>query len=556
MLTSVTVSNFTVVKNLTLPIPLGFNVITGETGAGKSIVFDAISLCLGGRADPEKIRSGEDNAVISAVFNVQDLPNAKDYLLESGFGCEGGECSIRRIITTNGRSKAFINNHACNVSHLKELGQSLVNICGQHEHYALQDAKQQRSILDQYGQCESLLETMAHHYNELKLVRSELDILLTNQAARADKKELLSYQVGELDEFGPAENEYKELDVELMRLSNASDILENGHSQLHTLRDNDDGSIISLLSAVKRGIERLASQDSSITQLLESCESASIEIEQVASDLDVYLGNVEQDPLRLNDVNVRFQMYRDLARKHRCETHDLHEIHCALSEELKSISGDEGNIEGLQHQILELEKTCSKHALKLSKQRIDAGKTLSKHIEEHMQRLGMEGGKCGFDVEFSEDKIGVFGGDSIALMIKTNPGEKMGMLSKVASGGELSRISLVIQLALAERQSVGTLLFDEVDVGISGPTAAVVGAMLKGLGKYTQVLSITHLPQVAACGDNHFVVEKQRQGERTESAMQMLSDSDRISHIARLLGGGTLDKTAMANAESLLMQGQ
>jgi len=556
MLSSLTISNFTVAKNLTIDFSAGFSAVTGETGAGKSITLDALNLCLGARADASMIRRGENQACISAIFDISNIAGAKEYLIEEGFG-EDEECSIRRTINNNGRSKAFINGHPATVSQLSDLGEHLANICGQHAHYSLLKSANQREKLDMFGQHQPLLLSMEKAYATWRDTQKQLASLEAAQQQRHDRQQLLAYQVQELDEFSPMENEFSELEEEQQRLANANDLIESGHRNVSILCEgDDDNDVLSLLRRVTKSVEDMTSYDKRLTTVLNGCHAALSEAEEAANELRGYIDSIELDPQRLSEVESRFAKYIELARKHGVKPEELSEHHATLAEELAQIGKDEASLDSLRELVSSHEAEAASAAMVLHDSRIKVARSLSKSITDGMQELGMEGGSAQVEVSLlDEDEIGPHGMNAVNILIQTNPGESMGPLGKVASGGELSRISLIIHLALAEQYRVASLLFDEVDSGISGHTAAVVGSMLQKLGKHTQVISITHLPQVASYATEHYYVRKQQTENRTATEMLHLDYDGRVQEIARLLGGKVNSSKALENARELLADG-
>lgn len=559
MLVSLTISNFTVVKQLGLEYLNGFTVVTGETGAGKSITLDALGLCLGDRADASKVRKGAKTATVSATFNITNLPNAQETIADLGFGDEDdNECSIRRTINDQGRSKAFINGHPATLAHLNELGQHLANICSQHAHHALLKIAHQRSVVDIYGQHAHLSDAMMIHYNSFKASERKYTDLKSKQQQRNDREQLLSYQVQELDEFSPQENEFSSLESEQKTLSHSSEIIHSGQAQLAKMTDLDGEDISSLLHQVQKALSNLSSYDPKLNNIVQGCENAIVEIDEASRELRDYLDGVDIDSSRLQEVEQRYSQYHDLARKHSITPENLYEYYLQLSDELLSLKKDEDSLVELESELRKNKAVAQQTAEQLSKTRKKSALDLGEHITQNMQTLGMEGGRCEISIDYDQDKIGPDGADAVSINIQTNPGDDLGPLHKVASGGELSRVSLIIQLALAKKHKVATLLFDEVDVGISGQTAAVVGGLLQELGKHTQVISITHLPQVASYGKNHFYVHKlsdKDENGRVATVMTNLDHEGRVVEIARLLGGKETSVSALANARALLSDG-
>lgn len=560
MLTQLTVTNFTVAKSLELFFHRGFSAITGETGAGKSITMEALGLCLGDRADPSKIRKDASQATISATFDITLLPAAQESIREMGFAPEDDEahiCTVRRVLNDNGRSKAFINGHAASLQELQQLGLNLATICGQHAQYALLDGMHQRALLDEYAQNQSLRQQMKLSYAEHLQLSQRLQDLLGKRQQRRDRLDLLGYQVEELDAFGPTGQEYEQLEQELRQLTHCTTLMQDSQNCLQCFSDADEGSV---LDGFRRGLkilDGLSSVDPTLSPIAEQMHSAMMEAEAGIGALRRYSDRLELDPERLQEVELRYASYIRLAKKHQVRPEDLHQCHEQLSEELLSLRSGDESIDELSVQVESLALKMREHADALHQSRSDAAKQLSASVTQQMPLLSMEHGRCEFEVkQNSEGAIGPEGADTVRLLVQTNPGEPMGPLGSVASGGELSRISLIIQLDIAMKQTVPTLIFDEVDSGISGPTAAVVGKMLRALGKTTQVVSITHLPQVACYGHHHYYVNKSTERDRTVTSMVHLDTNAREKELARLLGGMETNAEALNNARALLAHGE
>lgn len=558
MLKTLVVTNFTVVKHLELDFNKGFSAITGETGAGKSITLDALSLCLGERADPGKIRKGEDASFITASFDISDLPRAQSALEELDFFSDDNECIIRRVVKKSGRSQAYINGHLATLSQLQILGENLASVCGQHAQYALLKSSNQRKILDQYGKHESLLHDMSNSYN---LYNSKLSIYnkaLAEQKQKSEKAELLTYHTQELDEFAPLEDEFPSLENEQKRLCNASELVNRANMNMQTLSEGSEGNILSNLNSLIKSLETMIVMDNSVSAVLSGVNSALLELEDSSSELQSYCDSLEVDPVRLSEVEERFAKYMELSRKHSVNPESLYEHHQELLSTLSDIHSNSEFLDSLESELEKLKETMLDAGEKLHNSRVIAASHLSKEITLKMPDLSMEKGACEVVPTVYCDKlnsIGPTGFDSVSINVSTNSGDDMGPLGKVASGGELSRISLIIQLAIAQKQTTPTLIFDEVDTGISGPTAAVVGGMLKELGTQTQVFSITHLPQVASFGHNHYYVNKTNDEGRTSTNMVLLDEEGRVMELARLLGGEKINDNAISNARELIESG-
>lgn len=560
MLTQLTVTNFTVAKALSLSFHSGFSAITGETGAGKSITMEALGLCLGDRADPSKIRKDSSQASISATFDISRLPSAQECIVDMGFVPDDDDahlCTIRRVLNDNGRSKAFINGHAASLQELQQLGQYLATICGQHAQYALLDSSHQRALLDEYAQNQHLRQAMKSSYTEHQQINQRLQDLLAQRQQRRDRLELLGYQVDELDGFSPLPQEFEQLEQELRQLTHCTTLINDSQLCLHCFSDADEGSAFDGFRRGLKLLDALSAIDPSLSPIAEQMHGALMEAEAGVDALRKYSDRLEFDPERLQEVESRHANYVRLAKKHQTRPEELHLCYEQLSQELQTLRSGDDAIDELSGQVESLAQQMQKNASALHQSRTEAAARFSASVTQKMPLLSMEHGQCRFEVKQHDDgQVGPEGADSVRLLVQTNPGEPMGPLGSVASGGELSRISLIIQLEIAMKQTVPTLIFDEVDAGISGPTAAVVGKMLRSLGKTTQVVSITHLPQVACYGHHHYYVNKATESDRTVTSMIHLDIASREQELARLLGGMETNAEALQNARALLAHGE
>jgi DNA repair protein RecN (Recombination protein N) len=555
MLTTLTTSNFAIVKQLELSWYAGLSTITGETGAGKSISIDALMFCLGARADSKKVRPGTDRAVVSASFNIETLPLAKNYLVDNGFDVDGGDCILRRIINTQGRSKAFINGHCATTAQLKFLGELLISIHGQHAHQKITKSTEQRLILDAISEHSELVEPVATLFNQYDSLMSQKKRLTAASIEFESRAQLLTYQVEELDKFNPFEGEYEDVDAEQKKLTHGSELRENSQKYSYQLLDSDDNSIVSLLERINSGLNELAEMDPALIPLVERFSGAVIEIEDASKELSRYSDSVDVNPQRLNEVEDRLSQYIDLARKHGVKPENIHITHTHLCDELSNMKQKEDQLEEVERLLTTTHDELLKASKKLSQSRIKSAKNVSNEITLSMQTLNMEGGEFEVRVIPNDSMVKSHGIDDISFYVSANPGQPLQAIGKVASGGELSRISLALQVCVAKCSAVASLVFDEVDVGISGNTAAVVGKLLRELGKKTQVISITHLPQVASCADNHYLVTKSHSKIETQTSMFLLDKKGQTNEIARLLGGEIITEEALRNADQLIKEG-
>lgn len=551
MLCQLSINNFAIVRFLELDFRPGMTSITGETGAGKSIAIDALGLCLGNRADASSIRPGANKTEVSARFSLTDIPLAKRWLEDNDLDLDD-ECILRRTISHDGRSRAYINGNPVPLVQLKLLGQLLVGIHGQHAHHAMLKSEHQLSLLDSYANHRLLLESVSASYQRCKHIEAELQQLITSQQERIARKQLVQYQVEELDEFGLKINEFEEIEQEHKRLANSTELVDNCQASLLLLTDAEDSNIASWLNKAVSLADNLQSVDPALSNVCTMLNDALIQVQESSSELQHYLSNLELDPAHFSYLEERLSKAMQLARKHHVSPNQLAEHHQALTAELASLDGDESKLEDIQQQLEASKIAYLANAQKLSQSRSRYAKELDKQVTQSIHELNMPKGKFTIEVNFNPVLLSPNGSDHIEFLVTTNPGQPLQPLAKVASGGELSRIGLGIQVITAKKVATPTLIFDEVDVGISGPTAAVVGRMLRSLGESTQVLCVTHLPQVAGNGHQHLFVNKFNKAGSTETTMTALDREQRIQELARLLGGDTITNNTLANARELL----
>ncbi len=551
MLAQLTISNFAIVRELDIDFHRGMTAITGETGAGKSIAIDALGLCLGNRADGSTVRLGSARADICARFTLADTPSAKQWLADNQLD-EGNDCLLRRTISADGRSRGFINGTPVPLSQLREVGQHLIQIHGQHAHQLLLKPEHQKQLLDAYADQPALLLQMRQAYQEWHYSCRQLAQYQHQVSEREARRQLLQYQLKELNEFSPQAGEYEQIDEEYKRLANSGQLLSLSQSALYLLADGDEQNIVSLLHTAKNQLIELAEIDSKINELLVMLDDASIQISEASDELRHYSERLEMDPNRLYELEQRLSRQLSLAKKHRVSAEELPELHRQLLEEQQLLDDHEMN-------QAELSSTVNRHYLQalnvaeqLHEKRQFYADELTRLITESMQALSMPHGKFRIQVQFVPEHLSLEGADRLEFQVTTNPGQPLQALAKVASGGELSRIALAIQVITAQKMETPALIFDEVDVGISGPTAAIVGRLLRQLGESTQVMCVTHLPQVAGCGHQHYFVSKDTDGEVTETQMNRLDKKARLQELARLLGGSEVTRNTLANAKELL----
>ena len=553
MLTQLSVNNFAIVRHLVLDLEQGMSVITGETGAGKSIAIDALGLCLGYRSESSMIRHGADKADISATFFMQPNSPAYQWLAERELLDEENpqECILRRMINLEGRSKAFVNNHPIPASQLRELGQYLIHLNGQHAPQLLLKNEYQLELIDNYANLHADLAEMQQSYQywrkQYQLRKNYHQQCAENEA----RKQLLQYQVEELDEFAIKENEFEEMEETHARLSNAESLTELSQSVLEVLSDDNVNADILIYQAI-RDLEDLAEVDTRYQSALDMLNEALIQVQEASSEVRNLADHIEQDPEMLKELDERIAKTISLSRKHHVLPNQLWQHHAKLQQELQELLDHSQNEQALIEQERAAHQQCLQLAEQISVKRKQAGEKLAEQVTQQIKQLSMENGEFFVDVKFDPKKLSPQGADFVEFNLRSNLGQLMQPLAKIASGGELSRISLAVQVLTANKLSTPTIIFDEVDVGISGSAATTVGKLLRQLGKKCQVLCVTHLPQVASYGHHHFNVQKYVENNQTETQMTHLKEEERISALARLLGGSKITEAVLANAKEML----
>lgn len=550
MLLNLHLKDFVIVEDLTLEVGPGFTVLTGETGAGKSILIDALQLILGGRGDASVVREGAARAQLTAEFDL--TPTVRTWLEVNALESEDERLLLRRTVDASGRSKAWVNGIAVPLMQLRDLGELLVDIHGQHAHQSLLRPAFQLKLLDDYAHCEMELEQTSLTYQ----ARRDADDLLaeaTGQAERmAERAERLRWMLEDLEALSPRKGEWDELNAEHTRLAHGYAIAEGLNEAALLLTDGDDSASERLSSAYAR-ISSLLRYDPELSGIGESLESAMAILDDAARDVEHRLSRTEADSGRFEKIDRRVTKYFELARKFRTEPEDLFALWESAQEELKSLEAAK-DVEALQARRDEAWEAYRKAAEALSTVRRKAAKSLSEAVTDEMQRLAMKGGRL--EVELQPAEAGSRGMESALFLIAGHVGVEARPLQKVASGGELARISLAIAVVTAQYAPVDTLIFDEVDSGIGGATAEVVGRLLQQLGRTRQVLCVTHLPQVAACGSAHWRVEKLQEEGRTRSTLRILSREDRVQEIARMLSGLQISQKTLAAAQEMMMKSE
>jgi len=552
MLNTIRIRDFAIIDELEVNLALGMSALTGETGAGKSILIDALGLALGDRADAGVVRVNCKRAEIAASFNITELPDVIAWLDENDLD-DGDDCLIRRTIAAKGGSKGFINGSPVPMQSLRALGELLIDIHGQHEHQSLLRNDEQRRLLDDFANHSDLLGKLSNSYQSWREANDEYQRLSTAAKDRDAQLELLRYQVNELDTLAPLESEYDQINIEHARLANVGRLQTTGHQLLENLEDSEDNAASTQIARAVTALDELRDVDSQLGELSDGLNGALAEVQEAVAGLRSYLSGLDADPARLQEVESRIGVLLDFARKHHIKPEQLPEKHQQLCDELDSLEHAETRLEGLQEDIALKLAAYGKLAKKLSASRAKQAALLSKHVTKHMQELGMPGGRFEIELESrDETSPAALGMEKIVFTVSANPGQPTKPLNKVASGGELSRISLAIQVVLADNVHIPTLIFDEVDVGIGGGVAEIVGSRLRALAENRQVLCVTHLAQVAAQAHSHLQVSKTRGKNSTGTQIQTLDEAGRGQEIARMLGGVEITKQTLAHAEEMI----
>ncbi len=552
MLTQLYIRDFAIVRELALAFEPGFTVLTGETGAGKSILIDALALVLGERADSEVIRHGCARAEVTAGFALKLSSPAAKWLKENDL-FDDQECLLRRVIEADKPSRGFINGRPAPIQMLRELGEYLVDIHGQHEHQSLLRRDAQRQILDDYAGLEENVRALGGHYRDMEALRERLAALKQQTSDREARIEWLTHQVRELDALALTADEIPALEEEHGRLANGAELIEGVQAVAQAVQEDEEAAVTPQLARAIGRLEALARYDARLGEITSLLNEAAIQIDEAGGRLNHYLESLELDPSRLQSVERRLSTVHDLARKHKVKPEELPAVHARLRAELNEIENLDTSLEKLEQDLGKASALYLKAAKEITRARQTAAKKLAKAVSGEMQELGMPGGS--FEVTITplpEGETSAYGLERLEFLVSANPGQPARPLAKVASGGELSRISLALQVVLAGTGRIPTMIFDEVDVGIGGRVAEVVGRKLRALGESRQVLCITHLAQVAAQGMQHVQISKQSMGKETVATAMPLTDRERTLEIARMIGGVEISKQTLAHAKDML----
>jgi len=550
MLLHLSIRDFAIVDRLELEFRPGFTALTGETGAGKSILIDALSLALGDRAGSEQVRSGAERADVAAEFAIDSLPGIGDWLHEQALEGDANRLLLRRVVDANGRSRAFINGHAATINQLREAGERLVDIHGQHAHQSLLRPEAQRLVLDAHAGLASLAqETGGAHREWQRLCRARLDHQ-TNTAARDAEREQLSWQLEELSRLALASGEWEAIQSEHGRLAHAASLIEGVRDAIGLLSESENAALGALSGGLSR-LRPLTDYDESLRETIAMLESGEAQLREAAYALRHYADRIDLDPKRLREVEQRLEAVHNAARKFRTRPEALPELLASLRDRLNDLEMT-ADLEALAMQEQAARSRYDALATGLSAERKKAATKLGREVNAAMKELAMSGGRFEVELRSLLPDGSVAGNEQVEFLVTTNPGTEPRALAKVASGGELSRISLAIQVITSRAAAVPTLIFDEVDSGIGGAVAEVVGKKLKTLGEERQVLCVTHLPQVAAQAGEQWSVSKGTERGSARSRVAVLDPKSRIEEIARMLGGVAITATTRKHAAEML----
>lgn len=550
MLRELAIRDYAIIESLDLDFDAGLTVLTGETGAGKSILIDALGLVLGDRADTGAVRQGAERAEIVATLEHAHDPGIQAWLRDHDL--DTAECILRRVVGTDGRSRGYINGTPVPLTAMRELGERLVDIHGQHEHQSLLRRDAQLALIDAHGGHDALIDEVARTHADWHEVDSTWRALKDAAADRADRLELLRFQVRELDALGLGGDELEGLDAEHARLANAGKLIEAAQ-RAAALTDGDDAPHVrGMLQEAVNALDDVAEHDPTLAQLRDMFAQAQILVGEGADDLNRWLDRFEIDPERKAWVEERIGTAHQLARKHHVTPDELPALHQRLRDELESLDQIDDRLAALETRLGELAAAYRERAGTLSAARAATAASIGDSVTAAMQTLGMPGGEFAAVMDTDESRFAAGGFDRVEFHVTANPGQALRPLVKVASGGELSRISLALQVTAANAATIGCLIFDEVDAGIGGAVAGIVGRELRRLADGRQVLCVTHLPQVAAQAHHHYRVDKKTVRGATRTHIEALEDAGRVDELARMLGGLRVTDKVRATAKEML----
>ena len=549
MLTHLSIKNLAVVDSISIEIAPGMTVVTGETGVGKSLVVDGLALLMGQRAESHLVGQASNKAELCGIFLLDQAPLARAWLAEHDVDNSDSEVVVRRVINTEGPSRAFINGTPMTLAQLKSFSESLLDIHAQHEHQALLKRDSQRQLLDEFAAVTPLAVNVAALFEAWSALQAKQSALIASQKDRADRIGFLEYQLEELTKLDLQPGEVSALDTELLQLANADENLSFAQQAQRLISEDDTGGGLGALQSARLALGKVT--DPNLGAARDQLDQSLLQIEELNRDLLRYLDVSQADPQRLQWVEHRMQQIHDISRKHRCPPEQLIALHATLSDELAQLSDSDAAVETLSDDIQTAKNNWEAEATRLSKKRAKGKAKIETAVKNLLTQMGMSNARLEVSLApYAQPSR--FGQEETTFLIATNPGQTPQPLNKIASGGELSRISLAIQVATLGTSAVGTIIFDEVDVGIGGGVAQTVGALLRTLSAQAQVLCVTHLGQVAAQGHNHFKVTK----DANATAIELLSDSGRVAEIARMLSGIEITKKSLAHAREMMMTAQ
>ena len=552
MLLSININNYTLVETLEIEFSGGTTAITGETGAGKSLVLDALGMALGDRADTGTIRHGKERAEITATYDIQGLKDANQWLENNDFSADD-QCILRRIYTVEGRSRGYINGQSCTMQQLQQLGEMLTDIHSQHEHQSLLRRETHRTLLDDYCNAADLASQVSEDYRAWYATHKKLSDLMMRSDELIARKDLLSFQVNELQQLDLDPSSLSTLEIEQQTLANAEQIMQESQSVLAICDQNEGFNVRDGLNRALSTLASLKHKPQALTNAQELLQSGLIQIEEATREIEGHIDRFEADPQRLQQVEEQLAVIFQLARKHRVNADQLAETLTVLEAELQSLQDGGESIDALQQQLNLLASVYQASAQELSAIREQGAQAMAAEINAQLQKLSMEGAELIVHLSpVAADEYRASGLEDVEFVIATNPGQPHKPLAKIASGGELSRVSLAIQVVAASHSKIPTLVFDEVDVGIGGSTADIVGQLLKTLGDRGQVISVTHQPQVAAHAHHHYRASKIVEANSAESLMVALDRQQRVDELARMLGGAQVTDQTLSHASELL----
>lgn len=552
MLTGISIRNLIIVSALELEFHPGMTALTGETGAGKSILIDAIGLALGDRADNSLIREGADQAEVSLSFALDDCPEAAAWLVEQDIDISDGQCLLRRVLKRDSRSRSSINGTPLAATQVQALGGLLLGIHGQHAHQALMQSTQQRNLLDAYAGLMAERQALAQVFKDWRQSQDALEAMRQAANERIQRLDLLRFQLAEFDRLDLKPQELDTLDEEHERLSHA-ERLQQGSAQVLDMLSQGEADLGSGLSHCVQTLQDLSDYDKGLQDPAQALDEALIQVQEAARSLRRYLDQLEMDPGRLAQVEQRLSSIHDLARKYRLQPQELPDFHQNIRNELEQLEDADASLEQLLAQAQAGQEAYHKAALALRKARTEAARRLSTEVSASMQELAMSGGR--FEVQLQPlalTEASAQGLDRIEFLVSANPGQALSPLSKTASGGELSRISLALQVATADCSTLATLIFDEVDVGIGGGVAEILGRLMRRLGQRRQVMCVTHLAQVASQAHEHYQVSKTSAEGQTRTHIQRLDAQARVTEIARMIGGVEITQSTLSHAREMI----